>query len=150
MVTEDVEGEDSLPASVTIVAKEVETPSAPTPGMVLFKREEQSDIVFIVGTTDSETWRFPAHSFVLSDSSPVFANIINTLNNQSINNRDSDGLKEGSNGNEIMIHCRPEIFNIMLRYVLPLPFFIFIAPIHNHYFLYDKTVLLYFVPEWYN
>lgn len=131
MVTEGGEGEENFPATVSIVAKEVETPSAPTPGMVLFKREEQSDIVFIVGTTDSETWRFPAHSFVLSESSPVFANIINTLNNQSINNRDSDGLKEGStgnNGNEIMIHCHPEIFNIMLRCVSPLPFFYFYCP----------------------
>lgn len=99
-------------------------PSAPSPGLVLFNTEDQSDISFIVGTSDTDTWRFPAHSFVLSDSSPVFANIISTLNNhRSVNDQDLDGLnkscgkdgKESNSSREIMIHCHPEIFCIMLR-----------------------------------
>lgn len=100
--------DEDVPAPVSIV-KEVEAPSAPSPGLVLFKREEQSDIVFIVGTTESEIWRFPAHSFVVAETSSVFANIVSSLNNSNNNG------ENGSSNNEIFVHCDPEIFHIMLR-----------------------------------
>ena len=90
-----------------------EEPSAPSPGLVLFNTEDQSDIVFNVGidqdvATGQGGWRFPAHSFIVVEASPVFATIIKTQ---------LDHHEEMMTGNkpEIYIHCQPEIFHIMLR-----------------------------------
>ena len=80
-------------------------PSAPSPGLVLFNTEDQSDIVFNVGTSDGETWRFPAHSFIVGDASPVFEHIINSQRQANLN-----GSKP-----EIFVHCQPETFHAMLR-----------------------------------
>lgn len=87
-------------------------PSAPSPGLVLFNTEEQSDIVFTVGI-DQEAinthtaWRFPAHSFIVAEASPIFAEMIRT---QVDPYRGIPGVKP-----EIRIHCPPEIFHILLR-----------------------------------
>ncbi|KAI1303102.1 BTB/POZ domain-containing protein 6 [Halotydeus destructor] len=91
-------------------------PSAPSPGLVLFNTEEQSDIVFNVGTDQDvlgggkSVWRFPAHSFILAEASPVFADIIRTQ-------LDHYGSMMSGNKPEIFIHCQPEIFHIVLSYI---------------------------------
>ena len=92
-----------------------DVPSAPSPGLVLFNTEELSDIVFNVGNhensiNDKSVWRFPAHSFIVAEASPVFADIIKAH----MPNIDHNGSVT-ANKPEIFIHCQPEIFHLMLR-----------------------------------
>lgn len=93
----------------------LQQPSAPSPGLVLFNCEEQSDIIFNVGIDQDvingkTCWRFPAHSFIVAEASSVFAAVIRTQ-------LDQYGIIMSGNKPEIFIHCQPEIFHIMLRYV---------------------------------
>lgn len=85
-----------------------ELPSAPSPGLVLFNTEEQSDIVFNVGVDQEgghgSVWRFPAHIFIVAEASPVLATLIQ-------HELDAHPGRKP----EIPIHCQPEIFQIMLR-----------------------------------
>lgn len=76
-----------------------DVPSAPAPGLVLFNSEEQSDLIFNVGTSQGEIWRIPAHSFVLASSSPVFAKLVE------------------SGGKEIAINANPEDFQVILSFI---------------------------------
>lgn len=90
-----------------------ELPSAPSPGLVLYNTEEQSDIVFTVGAdaeafASQSAWRFPAHSFIVAEASPVFAEIIRTQ-------LDLYRLAVPGSKPEICIQCPPEIFHILLR-----------------------------------
>lgn len=90
------------------------SPSAPSPGLVLFNSEEQSDLIFIV-TMDSSNHRpdrddlkFPAHSFIIKESSPIFKEIIHELNQrQSNQNSDQKPI--------INIQCRPETLHMLMR-----------------------------------
>ncbi|KAI1303103.1 BTB/POZ domain-containing protein 6 [Halotydeus destructor] len=91
-----------------------ELPSAPSPGLVLFNTEEQSDMIFNVGLDEEDmssqhVWRFPVHSFVIADASPVFADVIRTQ-------LDHYGSM-GDTKPEIFIQCQPEIFQIVLSYI---------------------------------
>ena len=107
-------------------------PSAPSPGLVLFNSEEHSDIVFNVGVANESTWRFPAHSFIVAEASPVFESIVNSQRDQinSYSTRRSltpngqhlqptmTGEKEDEMMKpEIFVHCQPEIFHLMMRSV---------------------------------
>lgn len=74
-------------------------PSAPAPGLVLFNSEEQSDIIFNVGTSDEEIWRIPAHSFVVASASPVFAKLVH------------------SDESEIAIKAIPQDFQLILSFI---------------------------------
>ncbi|KAJ6221627.1 hypothetical protein RDWZM_000172 [Blomia tropicalis] len=77
-------------------------PSAPSPGLVLFNNEEQSDLVFLVGKEEQKLWRFPAHSFLLKDVSPFFKAI-------------SSAAKEQR---EIRVNwVEPDTFHIILKYI---------------------------------
>ncbi|XP_074605389.1 BTB/POZ domain-containing protein 6-like [Brevipalpus obovatus] len=92
------------------------SPSAPSPGLVLFNSEEQSDLIFIV-TMDSSNHRpdrddlkFPAHSFIIKESSPIFKEIIHQLNQrQSNQNSDQKPI--------INIQCRPETLHMLMSYI---------------------------------
>lgn len=84
-------------------------PSAPSPGLVLFNSEEQSDMVFNVGTDASDMWRIPAHSFVVSGASPVFQAIIDSRQNSLGVNYHAGNKKP-----EIQVYCQPELFQAML------------------------------------
>lgn len=89
-----------------------DTPSAPSPGLVLFNSEDQADMIFNVGIDASDIWRIPAHSFVVSGASPVFQAIIDSRQGSlGIN------FKEGDKKPEFSIYCQPELFHLMLRYV---------------------------------
>ncbi|CAG2111666.1 unnamed protein product, partial [Medioppia subpectinata] len=57
-------------------------PSAPSPGLVLFNSEEQSDIVFLVGEDEANIWRFPAHSFIVENASPIFKAIVDSTDRE--------------------------------------------------------------------
>lgn len=84
-------------------------PSAPSPGLVLFNSEEQSDLIFIVtmdSNHDKDDLKFPGHSFIIKDSSPIFKDIIHELN-QRQNNSDQKPI--------INIQCRPETLHMLMR-----------------------------------
>jgi hypothetical protein len=83
-------------------------PSAPSPGLLLFNSEEQSDMIFNVGVDPTDMWRIPAHSFVVHGASPVFQAIIDSRHN-------SLGNNFGDKKPEIQIYCQPELFQAMLR-----------------------------------
>ena len=88
-------------------------PSAPSPGLVLFNNEEESDIVFIVSqdlNSNKEKWRFPSHSFIIKDSSPIFQTILQQLHEKGMYSTDAN------NKPIINIQCRPEIFQMLMRY----------------------------------
>lgn len=84
-------------------------PSAPSPGLVLFNSEEQSDLIFIV-TMDSNPekndLKFPGHSFIIRESSPIFNDIIHEIN-QRQSNSDQKPI--------INIQCRPETLHMLMR-----------------------------------
>jgi len=89
------------------------SPSAPSPGLVLFNNEEESDIIFIVTkdiNSNQDKWRFPAHSFIMKDASPVFQTIIQLVNQEPAFPTDSN------NKPLINLQCPPEIFHMMMRY----------------------------------
>ncbi|RWS12858.1 BTB/POZ domain-containing protein 2-like protein [Dinothrombium tinctorium] len=85
-------------------------PSAPTPGLVLFNSEEQSDIVFNISSdpNGSEGWRFPAHSFIIENASSALKQIIEKKRQQ-ISTTDAPRP-------EIFVRCKPEIFILMMSY----------------------------------
>jgi hypothetical protein len=93
--------------SSPITGKSADEPSAPSPGLLLFNSEELSDIVFIVGM-DANTWRIPAHSFVVSGASRVFEEIIAS---RKIGNVDQSNDKKP----EVAVYCQPDVFHAMLR-----------------------------------
>ncbi|XP_054168895.1 BTB/POZ domain-containing protein 6-B-like [Oppia nitens] len=92
-------------------------PTAPSPGLVLFNSEEHSDIVFMVSNDSRPVWRFPAHSFIVENASPVFKAIV-----------DSGGGGGGFGGADRTAdakqqhikqinYCEPEIFYVILRHI---------------------------------
>lgn len=81
-----------------------DSPSAPSPGLVLFNSEEEADIIFNVAVDyPKDVWRIPAHSFILSGSSPVFRSLVNLP------------MDKTSTKQEINVFCQPELFYSMLR-----------------------------------
>ncbi|CAG2176612.1 unnamed protein product [Oppiella nova] len=82
-------------------------PSAPSPGLVLFNSEEQSDIVFMVGNEGEPSWRIPAHSFIVENASPVFKAIVDT----------TDRTGQQQTTIRQINYCKPEVFRIILRYI---------------------------------
>lgn len=89
-------------------------PSAPSPGLILFNCEDQSDIIFSVTLNppinqedglkcDSNKWRFPAHSFIIQESSPFFASLVQQLKNE----KKSKPI--------VNINCQPELFHLLMR-----------------------------------
>lgn len=84
----------------------LDLPSAPSPGLVLFNNEEQSDMVFLVGKEENKLWRFPAHSFILEDSSPFFKALATARKEKAANNERT----------EIRVNwCEPETFHAILK-----------------------------------
>ncbi|XP_074604436.1 BTB/POZ domain-containing protein 6-like [Brevipalpus obovatus] len=86
-------------------------PSAPSAGLTLFNSEDQSDLIFIV-TVDpngsEEKWRFPAHSFIIQQSSPLFHQLITRI----------DQHITHENGKPIVnIQCQPEIFYMLMSFI---------------------------------
>ncbi|XP_015783330.1 BTB/POZ domain-containing protein 6-like [Tetranychus urticae] len=94
-----------------------ELPSAPSPGLILFNSEDQSDLVFIV-TLDpvggfssfQDKWRFPAHSFIIRESSPFFQSLVKQLDSNK--NWKLPEVKPIVN-----IQCQPEIFHSVMSYI---------------------------------
>lgn len=85
-------------------------PSAPHAGPLLFNSESESDLTFSVSSNlTEERWRFPAHSFILGTSSPVFQALVNS--NKAIMKE----LAERNQKPEIYVQCPPEIFYLVLR-----------------------------------
>ncbi|XP_015782913.1 uncharacterized protein LOC107360710 isoform X2 [Tetranychus urticae] len=88
-----------------------EAPSAPSPGLVLFNSEEQSDLIFIVTMDDREDdgLKFPGHSFIIKDSSPIFQDIVNQIGQRQKSPSDSKPI--------INIQCRPETLHNLMSYI---------------------------------
>ncbi|CAG2107514.1 unnamed protein product, partial [Medioppia subpectinata] len=84
-------------------------PSAPSPGLVLFNSEEQSDIVFLVGEDEANIWRFPAHSFIVENASPIFKAIVDST--------DRSSAAVDRQITKKINYCKPEIFRIILRHI---------------------------------
>ena len=83
-----------------------ELPSAPSPGLVLFNNEEQSDLIFLVGKDEKNPWRFPAHSFILEDASSFFKAIASANREKFL----------GNEATEIRVNwCEPETFEAILK-----------------------------------
>ena len=80
-------------------------PTAPPSGLVLFNTEEQSDLVFLVGNSSEKMWRFPAHTFIVKEASPVFKWLVESQNNN----------KENSKIQCCITCCQPETFHIIMR-----------------------------------
>lgn len=88
-------------------------PSAPQAGPLLFNSENESDLVFSVSSSlTEERWRFPAHSVILSTSSPVFQKLTSVVNS---NKTIMKELAEQNRKPEIYVQCPPEIFHLVLR-----------------------------------
>ena len=95
----------SAPIDSQLRDSRLDLPSAPSPGLVLFNNEEQSDLVFLVGKDESKLWRFPAHSFILEDASSFFKAIASA--NEKNSNKET---------REIRINwCEPDTFHAILK-----------------------------------
>lgn len=91
-------------------SSEAGAPSAPSPGLVLFNSEDQSDLIFIVtmdSAEDEDNLKFPGHSFIIKDSSPIFKDIVYQI----------DQLQRSSSDRKpiINIQCRPETLHNLMR-----------------------------------
>lgn len=83
-------------------------PSAPSHSSLLFNNEEQSDLVFLVGMDETNVWRFPVHSCVIQEASPLFKDIVCAENSDNNNNLiDKPQVK--------INWCDPDTFHIILK-----------------------------------
>ena len=89
-----------------IAGEQLDLPSAPSLGYILFNNEEQADVIFLVGTHKDNIWRFPAHCEIIKNSSSFFNAVSVTIEREKRNN----------NLLEIPINwCEPEIFQMILK-----------------------------------